>query len=609
MRVGLRWKTLGITLFAPVVLALAAYLMVQRNVQAHVDATSIHESLEHTADMFEVMLAARARALDGGARVIAQDPRFIALLTLGPDQRDAHFVFTVRGIARDFNLITDADLYEVFDRRGGLLASVGPASSQSTARSEMLQQALRGKPVAAVLAQSGGHFQVAVMPVRADHRIVGALLLGNRIGLPLAQALKELMRSEVTFLSSGRITSSTLQYDADRKALLATVAKLGPDQLGDLRAMKALRVAGQKQTWLTMVRRIPLSDSDGSQLYAIQRSYDPETAFLNRMQRDMLVLAVLAAILALLTGLLLSEHLLRPIQGLVRAAQAMREGDYTLPIDVRRNDELGYLADRFTEMRGHERTYVSSLEEAARLKSEFISIASHELRTPISVIRGYRDLLAGGTLGALAPQQLQALSAIEDCLGQLVKIAENARQVAEMEGERLTLRLEDFEVDRLIDRAMGSALAAATGREVRVQSRTEPGLPPIRVDADRFVLAITNVLTNGIRFTPDGGWVKISAYREGRQLAVEVRDSGVGIAADRLGHIFGTGIALREVLNHHSSARLEFRSSGLGLGLAIARGIVEAHGGTISAHSQIGHGAVFVIRVPGFLERERLSAA
>jgi signal transduction histidine kinase len=609
MRVGLRWKTLGITLFAPVVLALAAYLMVQRNVQAHVDSTSIHESLEHTADMFEVMLAARARALDGGARVIAQDPRFIALLTLGPDQRDAHFVFTVRGIAREFNLITDADLYEVFDRRGGLLASVGPASSQSTARSEMLQQALRGKPVAAVLAQSGGHFQVAVMPVRADHRIVGALLLGNRIGLPLAQALKELMRSEVTFLSSGRITSSTLQYDADRKALLATVAKLGPDQLGDLRAMKALHVAGQKQTWLTLVRRIPLSDSDGSQLYVIQRSYDPETAFLNRMQQDMLVLAVLAAILALLTGLLLSEHLLRPIQGLVRAAQAMREGDYTLPIDVRRNDELGYLADRFTEMRGHERTYVSSLEEAARLKSEFISIASHELRTPISVIRGYRDLLAGGTLGALAPQQLQALSAIEDCLGQLVKIAENARQVAEMEGERLTLRLEDFEVDRLIERAMGSALAAATGREVRVQSRIEPGLPPIRVDADRFVLAITNVLTNGIRFTPDGGWVKISAYREGRQLAVEVRDSGVGIAADRLGHIFGTGIALREVLNHHSSARLEFRSSGLGLGLAIARGVVEAHGGTISAHSQIGHGAVFVIRVPGFLERERLTAA
>ena len=608
MRIGLRWKTLGITLFAPLVLALATWVMVQRNVQEHVDSTSIHESLEHSADMFEVMLAARARALDGGARVVAQDPRFIALLTLGSGQRDTHFAFTVRGIAREFNQITEADLYEVFDRHGGLLASVGPASSRPSARAAMLAEALRGRPVAGVLAQGGTHFQIAVMPVRADRRIVGALLLGNRIGMPLAIALEQLMRCEVTFVSDGLVTCSTLKYDDDRKAVVGAIAKLSQEQLTDLRSVHPMRVPGHSQTWLTLVRRIPMSSPGASQLYVVQRSYDPETAFMSRIQRDMLVVAILAAVLALLTGLLLSGHLLRPIQRLVRAAQAMREGDYTLPIDVHRNDELGFLADRFTEMRGHERTYVSSLEEAARLKSEFISIASHELRTPISVIRGYRDLLAAGTLGELAPQQHQALSAIEDCLGQLVKIAENARQVAEMEGERLTLRLEDCDVERLVDRAMGSALAAATGRDVRVQSRIEPALPPLRVDADRLVLAITNVLTNGIRFTPDGGWVKLSAYREGRQLAVEVRDSGVGIAPDRLGHIFGTGIALREVLNHHSSARLEFRSSGLGLGLAIARGVVEAHGGTISAHSEPGHGAVFVIRLPGFVERERLAA-
>ena len=609
MRLGLRWKTLGITLFAPLVVALATYLLVQRNVEEHVNSTGIHESLEHSAGMFEVMLASRARALDGGARVIAQDPRFIALLTLGPAQRDKRFDLTVRGIANEFNRITEADLYEVFDRHGGMLASVGPSSSQSVARAVLLGRALRGQPAAGVLAQGDAQFQVAVMPVWADRRIVGVLLLGNRIGPPLAQALKQLMRCEVTFLSGSSIITSTLQFDADRRAVLDMVSKLSPAQMSDLRALRALHVRGQAQNWLTLVRRIPLSTLGAGQLYVIQRSYDPETAFMQRMQRDIFMVAILAAVLALVTGLLHSEQLLRPIGRLVRAAQAMREGDYTLPIDVRRTDELGFLADRFREMRGHERTYVTSLEEAARLKSEFISIASHELRTPISVIRGYRDLLAAGTLGPLAPQQSQALVAIEDCLGQLVRIAENARQVAEMEGERLTLHLEDLEVDRLIDRAMGSALAAATGRDVRVESRIEPGLPPVRVDNDRFVIAITNVLTNGIRFTPDGGWVKVSANREGRQLAVEVRDSGVGIAADRLGHIFGTGIALREVLNHHSSARLEFRSSGLGLGLAIARGVVEAHGGTISAHSQIGHGAVFVIRLPVFVERERQAAA
>lgn len=609
MRLGLRWKTLGITLFAPVVLALATYVMVQRNVQEHVDSTSIHESLEHSAGVFESMLAERARELDGGARVIAQDPRFIALLTLGPEQRDAHFDFTVHGIARDFNRITQADLYEVFDRRGAVLASVGPSASQAAARAAGLAEALRGHPVAGVLAQGDAHFQIAVMPVRADRRIVGALLLGNRIGAPLAQALKEQMRSEVTFMSGRQITSSTLTLESDRRTLLEAVAGLHLEDQPDLRSVHALRVPGHAQTYLTLVRRIPHSAPAAGQLYVMQRSYDSETAFMNRMQRDMIVLAVLAAVLALLTGLLHSEHLLGPIQRLVRAAQAMRQGDYTIPIDVHRNDELGFLADRFTEMRGHERTYVSSLEEAARLKSEFISIASHELRTPISVIRGYRDLLAEGTLGPLAPQQRQALGAIEDCLEQLVRIAENARQVAEMEGERLVLHLEDVEVEGLIDRALGSALAAAAGRDVRIQSRVEPALPRMRLDAERFVLAITNVLTNGIRFTPDGGWVKVSAHREGRQLAVEVRDSGVGIAPDRLGHIFGTGIALRDVLNHHSSARLEFRSSGLGLGLAIARGVVEAHGGTISAHSQPGHGSMFVIRVPGFVEQERQAAA
>jgi len=608
MRVGLRWKTLGITLFAPVALALAAYFMVQRNVQEHVDSTSIHESLEHAADMFEVMLAARARSLDDGAHVIAQDPRFIALLTLDPEQRDTHFDFTVRGIAREFNRITAADMYEVFDRHGGLLTSVGSSASQPGARAAMLRQALRGQPAAGVLAQGDAHYQIAVMPVRADRRIVGALLLGKRIGQPLAQALQELMRSEVTFISRSHITSSTLRLESDRRTLLGVIAKMDLESVDDLRTMNALRVPGRAQTWLTLVRRIPHTRPQDQQLYVMQRSYDPETAFMNRMQHDMIVLALLAAVLALLTGLLHSEQLLRPIQRLVRAAQAMRQGDYTFPVDVRRTDELGYLADRFIEMRGHERTYVSSLEEAARLKSEFISIASHELRTPISVIRGYRDLLAEGTLGPLAPQQQQALTAIADCLGQLVRIAENARQVAEMEGERLVLTLEDFEVERLVDRALGNALAAASGRDVRVQSRVEPGLPPVRVDAERFVLALTNVLTNGVRFTPDGGWVKLSAYRDGRSLAVEVRDSGVGIAPDRLGHIFGTGIALREVLNHHSSARLEFRSSGLGLGLAIARGVVEAHGGTISAHSEPGHGAVFVIRVPGFVERERSAA-
>jgi signal transduction histidine kinase len=598
MNPGLRVKTLLITVLTPLTLGLATYVTVHRNVAQHVNSTSIHENLERSARVFESVLAARASTIEGGAQVIARDPRFFSLLTLGAGQRDSRFVATVQGMANDFNHITQTDLFEVLDRSRHVLASVGTFSSSPAARDALVREALRGSQVNGVLAQGRHHFQATAIPVRCDRRIVGALLMGAEIGEPLAQSLRAQMRCEVTFISRGEITGTTLADPADRAALLARLGTLGIGPHTDLAGTHVLQVHGTGPTYLTLVRRIPNSSSDSPELYVIQRSYDAETAFLHSMQRDMLVLAVLALVMALITGLLHSEHVLRPIQKLVRGAQEMQRGNYDHPLDVRRRDELGYLADRFDEMRRRERTYVNSLEEAARLKSEFISIASHELRTPISVIRGYRDLLAAGTLGPLAPQQLQAVEAIEGCLGQLTRIAESATQVAEMKGERLELQFAEQALTPLIERAVGAALAAAPGRSVRVESKIENPELSLWADGERLVQAVANVVANGIRFTPDGGWVKVRTFTAEERLVIEVRDNGLGIPEEKLTHIFASGIVIRKALNHRSSTGLEFNSTGLGLGLAITRGIVEAHGGTISAQSRPGTGSLFLIRLP-----------
>ena len=125
MRLGLRLKILLITVMTPLSLGCVTYVIVHRNVARHVNSSSIHENLEHSAQVFESVLAARARAFEGGAQVIARDPRFFSLLTLGPEQRDTRFIATVRGMANDFNAITQTTLFEVFDRHGRLLASVG----------------------------------------------------------------------------------------------------------------------------------------------------------------------------------------------------------------------------------------------------------------------------------------------------------------------------------------------------------------------------------------------------------------------------------------------------------------------------------------------------
>lgn len=276
----------------------------------------------------------------------------------------------------------------------------------------------------------------------------------------------------------------------------------------------------------------------------------------------------------------------------------MERGNYDFPIDVTTQDEIGYLASRFQDMREKQRAYVSSLEEVARLKTEFISVTSHELRTPLSVIRGYHELFIGEKLGPLTPPQKEALEAIGDCARTLNRIAEDATRVAQIEGDRLQLSLGQRSVDGLIRRAVEAAKGEARERKVTVRVRPPDEELSVRADQSRLTEALTNLITNGIRFTPDGGTVEVGARAEGPLVAIEVSDTGIGIPADQQKHLFARPLMLRNSQNHHSSATLAFNSAGLGLGLSIAQGIVQRHGGTIEVQSKEGKGSTFTVRLP-----------
>lgn len=599
-RVSLRWKILFFTVLTPLTLGLAMLMTVHRNVSHHVNSSSIHESLEHSVSVFEGMLRTRSDALVGGALVITQDPRFFSLLMLGPSQRDSRFIATVRGMAHDFNRITRTDLFEVVDRRGRMLASVGTAQSTREARDALVRQALAGRIVQGILVEDSVHFQVAVAPVRAGGMVSGALLMGAPIGRDLALHLKHQMRCEVTFLSGTRVTGTTLAAPGHLSALFHTLEgmDIGPD--ADLAGLGVLPVEAQGTRLLTLVRRLPRSDTGTPQLYVMQKSFDQETSFLHLMQRDMLMLAALAVLIALVTGFTFSEQIVRPVLSLVRGAQAMEKGDYDHPVDIRRRDELGYLAERFVEMRQRERAYVNSLEQATRLKSEFISIASHELRSPISVLSGYRDVLASGGIGPLTPRQQEVLEAMRGHLTRLTRVAEDATQVAQVTGERLHLDMQPFEFEPTLRRAVGAALALGSGRQVHVEVSPDPVPRAVVGDAAALGQAITHLVSNAIRFTPDGGRVDVTARVEGGTLRIAVRDSGVGIPEDRLRAILAgqaTSRESREAVNA-STLDLQFNRVGLGLGLSIARSIIEAHGGTLEAVSRPGEGSTFSIRIP-----------
>jgi signal transduction histidine kinase len=307
---------------------------------------------------------------------------------------------------------------------------------------------------------------------------------------------------------------------------------------------------------------------------------------------------IFGAIIALLSGLVISHRITSPIRKLVRGAEEMERGNYEYPLEVDGRDEVAYLAARFDVMRQHQHAYVGSLQEIARLKSQFLSVASHELRTPVSVIRGYNDLLSEGLMGPTTPAQKKAIEAVGRAALTLHRIAEDATRLAQIEGDRLSLNLTEHDVGALLQRAVDTACSEAKGRSVEVISNTGRHAGTVIVDGPRMTEAIANLVRNGIRFTPDGGRVEVSALREGGLLVIEVVDSGIGISEDQARTVFDSAVMIRNSKHHHSSDTLEFNSTGLGLGLSIARGIVEFHGGTIEVESSLGRGSRFRIRIP-----------
>ena len=594
MRHGLRSKILLLTVPPPVIMALATLWIVHDSVSRQVHS-SIHESLRRAALVFENTLAARSEALGTAAQVIVRDPRFFSILTLSGPEAGPQYLATVQGVARDFNTITRADLFEVVDGRGRLLASVGGAGSSRAARESLVRAALQGHAVSGILVERDAHYQVTATPVVAHGGVYGGLLLGARIGEPLARRLRDMTRSEVTFVSDHKSIGSTLD-DPDRLALLAALADRAK---GDSVASdRLLEVKSHAQTWLTLVRPIPFSSPGTPQFYVMQRSLDAETVFLRAMRDLLIQLGVLAVVAAVLGGIAVAYRITAPIQRLVRGADEMERGDYQYPLEIHSRDEIGHLAERFQEMRQREQVYVESLQEVARIKSEFINVASHELRTPISVIKGFSELFSTGGLGPVNREQIKALGAIDTSLHALTRIAEDATKMAQIQGERLVLTIEEHDVAVVLRRGVADALADARRRRVRVAIDVKPELPPIRMDGMRIEQAIGQLVRNAIRFTPDDGRIDISARLEARALVIRVRDTGIGIPEEKRRDLFERSFMVRDSLHHHSSSTLEFKSSGLGLGLAIVRGILEAHGGTIAVDSEVDQGTTFTIRLP-----------
>jgi signal transduction histidine kinase len=239
------------------------------------------------------------------------------------------------------------------------------------------------------------------------------------------------------------------------------------------------------------------------------------------------------------------------------------------------------------------RLAIEALQETDRKKDNFLANVSHELRTPLVTVLGWAELLAGDKLGPLAPRQRQGVQVIRS----------SARRLETFIGELLDFSRHELTRDRLNLRAVaaGEVLAAAVigmaprfaERGLRVRARPTRGLPCLWADRERLLQVLVNLLSNAERHSATGGAIRVAAAR-GRdgQVEISVSDDGEGIADEHLARVFDRLYQVRD-----TAAQRE-RGPGLGLGLAIARSIVEAHGGRISVRSRVGRGTTFRFSVP-----------
>ncbi|HUE76854.1 MAG TPA: HAMP domain-containing sensor histidine kinase [Longimicrobiales bacterium] len=350
-------------------------------------------------------------------------------------------------------------------------------------------------------------------------------------------------------------------------------------------------LAQQATDYLEQVK--PLPDSGRAALNRIEEGVDERGREAVEYAQQVSASAARTTSLAVLVALLLTlglglwtvDALSRPLSRLSDATAAVAEGEFSAPenLPYDRSDEIGDLSRSFGAMTGR-------LAELDRLKAEFVSLASHELKTPINVIAGYAELLEEGLYGDMDPRQREVLALVQDQTKSLTRLVNQLLDLSRFEAGGLRIEPGPVEIRTLLEEVEGSFRALADQKQIdfRVEGR-EPLPEDAVLDHDRIRHEVLgNLLSNAFKFTSPGGRIRVEAASENGTLSLRVTDSGIGIPKDQLDHIFEKYYQVGD----------DAKAQGSGLGLAIVKHVVEAHGGTIRATSEVGSGTTFDIDIP-----------
>jgi len=305
-----------------------------------------------------------------------------------------------------------------------------------------------------------------------------------------------------------------------------------------------------------------------------------QSAFLSQVNGLMLLAAAVAGLAVLLVGSFQARRIVAPVRALARAAQRVSDGDLSQRLPVKSQDELGEMATAFNAM-------AAQLEQQHVLRRRAMADVAHELRTPLSVLQIDLESIEDG----LTEPTPDVIAGLREEVGLLNRLVDDLRMLSLAEAGELQMDVRPLDVAELARSAVERVRSTAREKGITLSVQLPDHVPPVVGDRQRLAQVLLNLLSNALRHTPPGGRITVTARQIGEgEVQVAVRDTGEGIPEPELAHVFE---------RFYRTDRVRSRDTGgSGLGLTIARSLIEAHGGRIWAESAEGEGSTFAFALP-----------
>jgi two-component system sensor histidine kinase GlrK len=292
---------------------------------------------------------------------------------------------------------------------------------------------------------------------------------------------------------------------------------------------------------------------------------------------------IIAIVLVLITSVFTTRSITKPLTALMEKTKEISKGIFKGDLKIASPPEMAEVTSAFNSM-------CDKLSKVDKLKSDFFSTMSHELRTPLASIKEGIGLLHEGVGGTISDKQKRLLTILTEESNRLIGLVNGLLDIAKMEAGMMTYRFSNENLVPLIHKVVQEIAPLTEAKKIKVWLEANEGLPYIKLDVERMLQVLRNLIGNAIKFTPERGQIIVSAYHESRGIVLTVKDTGPGIHPENLHAIFEKF--------HQPPVKTSEWMKGTGLGLAIVKNIVVAHGGEVWAESELGQGSTFFVLLP-----------